>query len=227
MDCMNYLAKCEDNQFELAIVDPPYGQNGSQMFINRKNSVRQKSGTELTVLQRAYIRSKWDRERPSLEFFRELRRVTSNQIIWGGNYFADLLPPSPAWIVWDKVNGTTVQSDCELAWTSFDRALRKVSIMWNGMQQGRTPDGKHSGDKRKNELRIHPTQKPVALYKWILLNYAKKGDKILDTHLGSGSSRIAAFDLDFEFVGIEKDSDYFAESMEWFTDHSRQRSLPL
>ena len=126
---------------------------------------------------------------------------------------SNYLPPSMGWIVWDKDNGTTKFSDCELAYTSFEKALRKYKYTWNGMLQG---------DMKNKELRIHPTQKPIKLYEWLLTNYAQQGDKILDTHLGSGSSAIAANNLGFELVGMELDKDYFDASITRITKANQQ-----
>jgi site-specific DNA-methyltransferase (adenine-specific) len=139
---------------------------------------------------------------PEAEYFDELFRVSKNQIIWGGNYFSDFLPPSKSFVCWDKRVNDKMQndfSDCEYAWCSRGVA-RMFRFVWNGMIQGNMKD---------KEDRFHPTQKPVALYRWLLTNYAKEGDKILDTHLGSGSSRIAAHQLGFDFTGYEIDKDYF------------------
>jgi site-specific DNA-methyltransferase (adenine-specific) len=152
---------------------------------------------------------KWDRKIEPPEYFIELKRVSKNQIIFGANHFIENIPNanSSCWIVWDKANGETVQSDCELAWCSFKTAVRKVTYKWNGMLQG---------DMKNKEKRIHPTQKPIRLYEWLLKNYAKPGDKILDTHLGSGSSRIAAHNLGFDFWGYEIDEEYYNDQEQRF-----------
>ena len=206
MDCMEYMKGLGDNAFELAIVDPPYGigEDGG--------SFRDRKGGGHRVLPK----KDWDSSAPKPEYFTELKRVSENQIIWGANYMSHFLPPSMGWIVWDKDNGTTNFSDCELAFTSFDRALRKYKYTWNGMLQG---------DMKNKEDRIHPTQKPVKLYDWLLSNYAKEGDKIIDTHLGSGSSAIAAHYGGFEFVGCELDEDYFNAAKQRIDDATRQTSL--
>ena len=143
-------------------------------------------------------------------------RVSKNQIIWGANYMTHYLPPSMGWIVWDKDNGTTKFSDCELAFSSFNQALRKYKFTWNGMLQG---------DMKNKEKRYHPTQKPVRLYEWLLANYAKEGDKILDTHLGSGSSRIACYNLKFDFTGCELDLEYFEAAEKRYQEHIKQQTL--
>ena len=192
---MEYMKTCEDNAFDLAIVDPPYGIDAA----NTLTGPQRKSGNG-AAMKSAFEKKDWDKSVPDKIYFDELMRVSKNQIVWGANYMSNFLPPSMGWIVWDKDNGTTNFSDCELAFSSFDRALRKYKYTWNGMLQG---------DMKNKEKRIHPTQKPVKLYEWLLSNYAKEGDKILDTHLGSGSHAIAAHYGGFEFVGCELDKDYF------------------
>jgi site-specific DNA-methyltransferase (adenine-specific) len=216
-DCMEMMARHADNFFELAIVDPPYGI---------KESAHRNISRSKLAATKMYRKTVWDQHRPSSEYFAEVQRVSKNQIIFGGNYFADLLPPTSCYIVWDKVNDGTNFADAELAWTSFKSATRIFRFMWNGMMQGTPGNGtKMLGDKRRNEKRIHPTQKPVVLYKWILQHYAKAGDKILDTHLGSQSSRIAAFDLGFDFYGTELDEIYYHEACERFADYLGQERL--
>jgi site-specific DNA-methyltransferase (adenine-specific) len=165
------------------------------------------------VLTTDYPVKKWDKK-PGREYFKELRRVSVNQIISGGNYFTEYLPFSPAWIIWDKCNVGTDQSDAELFWTSFKTSVRIFRFMWSGMMQGSPEDGtKQQGNKKLNEKRIHQAQKPVALYRWILQNYAKPGDKLIDTHVGSASSLIV-FEMEgfTKFVGFENDIDYYNDS---------------
>lgn len=153
---------------------------------------------------------------PEKEYFEELMRVSENQIIWGANHFISKIPfDSSCWLFWDK-DVTGDFADGELAWTSFKTAVRKVKITWNGFRQE---------NMRDKEVRVHPTQKPVQLYKWVFSNYAKEGDSILDTHLGSGSSRIAAFDLGFDFTGIEIDKEYFDASCKRFELFKSQGKL--
>lgn len=155
----------------------------------------------------------WDKHTPPPAYYSELFRVSKNQIIWGANHFISRMPfDSPCWIVWDKKNSGKDFADCELAWCSMDRAVRKFEWLWDGFR------------KQEPESRIHPTQKPVALYNWLLDNYAKPGDKILDTHLGSQSSRIAAYKKGFDFWGYEIDADYFVEGNARF---EKAISLPL
>jgi site-specific DNA-methyltransferase (adenine-specific) len=202
MDCIEGMKQYPDNYFELAIVDPPYG-------INRSGQIE--TNTKLKKHKRKFFEDKkWDNDIPNEEYFFELFRVSKNQIIWGANYFTKFLPSSMGWIFWDKGQDLTM-SDGELAFTSFQVALRrKIINRGQLMIEGGT---------------IHPTQKPVKLYKWILTNYSKEGDKILDTHLGSGSSRIAAYDLGFEFTGFELDKDYFEASEKRFQQHIAQLTL--
>lgn len=197
MDCLEAMRQMPDKVFDLAIVDPPYG--GGQHF-NFRYGVGD-----------AVYRS----DKPHRDYFTELRRVSEDQIVWGGNYFSHELCSSRAWICWDKLNACDGFSDFELAWTSFDQVSRTFRHCNNGgfiISKG--------VDKK-----IHPTQKPVALYKWLLTNYAKQGDSILDTHLGSGSSRIAAYDLGFDFAGYELDKDYFDAQEERFKNHIAQAKL--
>jgi len=186
-DCMVGMARYPDKYFDLAIVDPPYGIN-----INMNMGLRKGEKPK-------HERKKWDKQTPDQIYFDELYRVSKHQIIWGGNYFS--LPLTKSWLFWDKrVPAGVSFADGELAWTSFDVTLRKIDLPYTGFT-GMDTDG-----------RIHPTQKPVALYKWLLTNYAKPGDKILDTHVGSASSLIACYDMGFEAVGFELDEDYYRES---------------
>ena len=195
IDCMEYMAGLPDKAFELAIVDPPYGIDAAELF----GGEARKSGNGC-AMKSAFVKKGWDTSTPEREYFDQLARVSKNQIVWGANYMTNHLPPSMGWIVWDKDNGTTKFSDCELAYSSFNGALRKFKYTWNGMIQG---------NMANKEIRIHPTQKPVALYEWLLTNYAKPGQRILDTHLGSGSSAIACNNLGYELVGCELDPDYY------------------
>jgi site-specific DNA-methyltransferase (adenine-specific) len=190
---MEAMKQFPDKFFELAIVDPPYGIGEDGL----KNHSRDK-----LAISKKYIPKQWDKEPPKQEYFNELLRVSKNQIIWGANHFISKIPiDSSCWIVWDKRNGDNDFADCELAWTSFKTAVRQFTFRWAGMLQG---------NMKNKEIRIHPTQKPVALYTWLLNNYAKKGDKILDTHVGSASSLIACHKLGFEYWGFELDPDYYA-----------------
>lgn len=211
VDCMEYMKSLHDNAFDLAIVDPPYGIDAAESF----SGEQRKSGNGV-AMKTAFEKKNWDSEIPKQEYFDELKRISKNQIIWGANYMTTYLPPSMGWIVWDKDNGTTKFSDCELAYSSFDRALRKFKYMWNGMLQE---------NMKNKEIRIHPTQKPIKLYEWLLTNYAKQGDKILDTHLGSGSHAIACNNLGFELVACELDADYFEASVKRIQAEAQQERL--
>lgn len=208
IDCIEYLKTCADNQFDLAIVDPPYG-------IGRGGGLM--GGNVLAKNKNYKIYVGADRSSPDKVYFEELKRVSKNQIIFGANYMTTKInADSSGWIVWDKENGANNFADCELAYTSFPSAVRKFSFKWQGMLQG---------DMKHKETRLHPNQKPVALYKWILQNYAKNGDTILDTHLGSGSSRIAAYDMGFDFVGCEIDEYYFTAQEKRYKDHIAQQNI--
>ena len=212
---MQLMARYPDKYFDLAVVDPPYG-----IGFDGNTTVKGKGGKANTFSNKQHHDKKgWDTQRPKDEYFAELQRVSKNQIVWGGNYFADLLPPKKGWIFWDKkitnANNTNF-SDGELAWTSFDCILRRFTYDWIGFGYLNNPQG---------EKKIHPTQKPVALYKWILSKYAKQGDKILDTHLGSGGIAIACHDLGFDLTACEIDTDYFNTAMKRIADHKKQIKL--
>ena len=211
MDCIQGMKEYPDNYFQLAIVDPPYG-------INAASDVRgnTKYGNAKAV-SKSYGKKDWDISAPSVKYFNELMRVFKNQIVWGANHFIENMPySSSCWIVWDKDNGNNGYADCELAWTSFKTAVRKYRFKWHGMLQENMKD---------KEERIHPTQKPVKLYEWLLMNYANTGDKILDTHLGSGSSRIAAHNLGFDFVGFELDKEYYENEIKRFNQVTSQLTM--
>ena len=215
IDCMEYMRTVPDKYFDLAIVDPPYfdGPNKPGFYRNGKFSSTLVPAGEYGEMEY------WDV--PEESYFQELFRVSKDQIIWGANHFANRFNSSgPGWIVWDKQNGASSFADAELAYSSFDKAVRIYQYRWNGMIQG------SHGDKRKNEKRIHPTQKPINLYRWILQNYAKPEFKILDTHLGSGSSAIAAHYFGVaEFVGTEKSKSYFIKAQERFNTDTAQECL--
>jgi len=211
-DCLEAMREMADNSFDLAIVDPPYGIGASSAKFMRTGT---QTGNSKAIAG-LYKSSQWDNNIPSPEYFKELMRVSKNQIIWGGNYFIDHLYNSSCFVVWDKINGDNRYSDCELAWTSFKTGVRLFSYMWNGMLQE---------DMRNKEKRIHPTQKPTALYRWLLDKYAKKGDKILDTHLGSGSIAIACHEMKFDLTAFELDPDYFEMASKRLEAHQRQLTL--
>jgi site-specific DNA-methyltransferase (adenine-specific) len=205
---MELMARYPDNYFDLSIVDPPYGigEDGA------KNHSRGKAAKA-----KKYTPKSWDTFSPLHGYFKELKRVSKNQIIFGANHFIEKIPNanSSCWIVWNKLN-TGDFADCELAYTSFNSAVRKFDFMWNGMLQG---------DMKNKETRIHPTQKPVALYKWLLDKYAKPNDKILDTHLGSGSIAIACHDYGFELTACELDREYYDKAIKRIKNHTAQTKL--
>lgn len=201
MDCMDGMKEFPDGYFDLAIVDPPYFSGPERRgFYGKKISP--------IGVQRIYEKSEcW--QVPDEDYFKELFRVSKEQIIWGCNYFE--YPFRPRRIVWDKRNGNSNFSDCEIAYCSRHDSVRLFSYMWNGMFQGKSiSEGTvQQGNKSLNEKRIHPTQKPVALYEWLLNRYAKPGDIILDTHVGSASSLIACYRTNHPYVGFELDKHYY------------------
>ena len=205
-DNIEFMKTIPDNYYELAIVDPPYG-----IELKGANVIKNKSDTNRV------FNTEWDKSIPTEEYFDELKRVSKNQIIWGGNYFLDYLGYCKAPIIWDKLNGDSMYADGEMAWTSkgLPRNLKIFKHQWCGCFK----------DSERKELKIHPTQKPVALYKWLLQKYAKKGDKIFDSHVGSGSSRIACYDLGYDFTGCEIDKDYWQAQEDRFNKHISQLSL--
>lgn len=210
-DNMLLMARYPDNYFDLAIVDPPYGigeDGGKSESRCRKTRVKPSN----------YKKKNWDNSAPNKEYFNELKRVSKNQIIWGANHFIENISEanSSCWIVWDKINGENDFADCELAYCSFKTSVRKFDLKWHGMLQH---------DMKNKETRIHPTQKPVQLYKWILDKYAKQGDKILDTHLGSGSIAIACQDYGFELTACELDKEYYDKAVERIKNHVSQIKL--
>ena len=200
-DCMAGMSRYPDNYFELAIVDPPYG-------LGKKLKPR---GGMIGKSFEGMGADSWDAEPPTKEYWEELFRVSKNQIVWGGNYFIDYLKPTQCFLIWDKMNGTNPMADAELAWTSIENKVARIFRMH------------HFSDGYDDK--IHPTQKPTKLYKWLLQNYAKEGDKILDTHLGSGSSAIAAHNMGFDFVGCELDKDYFNAANKRFANFKSQGKL--
>lgn len=199
-DCMEYMSTLKDNEFDLAVVDPPYG-------------IKQHKGISYGKYARdIHVQKNWDNDIPSQKYFEELIRVSKNQIIWGGNYFLNYLSNTRCMLVWDKHNGSNPMSDCELAWTSFSSSVRKFTYS-------------HIEDHNQGIKRIHPTQKPIQLYQWIFDKYTKQDWTILDTHLGSGSSAIAAHNSGLDFVGIELDGDYFQAATKRLESHQRQLSI--
>jgi len=224
---MLLMARYPDNYFDLAIVDPPYGIGADKQSI-KPILVKQKNGTTLKVKNtNQYTQKNWDNTIPMDKYFNELKRVSKNQIIWGANYFGLI----GGYLVWDKLNGDSDQFDCEIAYNSFNNRTDLIYFMWQGMFQG-VYCGRdvrkaliQQGNKQLNEKRFHPTQKPVALYKWLLDKYAKQGDKILDTHLGSGSIAIACHDYGFELTACELDKEYYDKAVKRIKNHISQQKL--
>lgn len=209
-DNMQLMARYPDNYFELAIVDPPYGIGFGEF--NRTNKTSQGD----RVKANKYKQSNWDDSIPKDDYFNELLRVSKNQIVWGGNYFPYLWSNGcKGFIFWYKGNPVPNFADGELAWTSFNKVAKQFDFRYYGGLQGKT----------SAENKIHPTQKPKELYKWILDNYAKEGDKILDTHLGSGSIAIACHDYGFELTACELDAEYYEKAIQRIKNHTAQQSL--
>ena len=200
-DNMLLMARYPDKYFDLAIVDPPYGIGANKMTL----------GNAKKKIYRGL--NDWDKTIPSKDYFNELFRVSKNQVIWGGNYMTEFLKPTSSWFFWDKGTGDNDFADGELAWTSFGGALRKINKSWVG------------ANAKDESKRLHPTQKPIYLYNWILKKYAKQGDKILDTHLGSGSIAIACHDYGFELIACELDKEYYHKAIKRIKNHTLQLKL--
>jgi site-specific DNA-methyltransferase (adenine-specific) len=220
---MDFMRDKPDKAYDLAIVDPPYGIgfDGENLTmskgIRKDGSIRNEKSWQAKNYQQKYIRKEWD-NRPDKIYFDELLRISKYQIIWGANYFTDYLQPTGGWIIWDKKKPPDFSlSEGEMAWTNIKNSLKIFHFLWHGYGQEKMGDAK--------EIRIHPTQKPVALYKWLLKNYAKPGQTIFDSHVGSGSSRIACYDMGFDFEGCELDADYHAAQEKRFADHIAQQDL--
>ena len=215
IDCMEYMKSVPDKYFDLAVCDPPYfaGPNKSGYYGKGYSSLGVKRSKHYDSLKH------W--EVPGPEYFKELKRISKEQIIWGGNHFAGVFESSSScWIVWDKDNGSSSFADAELAYTSFSTAVRIFKYVWNGMHQGT-----YGGNVKLNEIRIHPTQKPRALYAWIYQQYAKPGFKIFDSHLGSAGSAIEAHYAGLDFVGTELDPLMFGKASERFEIETAQQVL--
>ena len=210
VDCLPFMKQCKDKQFDLAIVDPPYGI-GFGTF-NRTN--KDSNGNRYKADK--YKNGDWDSNIPQLEYFTELLRVSKNQIVWGGNYFPCLWELGcKGFVFWYKQNPVPNFSDGELAWTSFNKPAACFDFRYYGALQGKT----------SAESKIHPTQKPIDLYKWLLMNYAEKGQKIFDSHLGSGSIAIACDELGFDLTACEIDKEYFDNAKKRLDQHRRQQRL--
>lgn len=199
IDCLEFMRQQPDNKFDLAIADPPYGISESGAKTQTRGNLAKPT---------FYAVKNWDDKSPDKVFFDELRRISKFQVVWGANHFISKIAiDSPCWLVWDKQNGNNDFADCELAWTNFPTAVRKFTFRWAGMLQG---------DMKNKESRIHPTQKPIALYHWILSNYGGGCETIFDPMMGSQSSRIAAWKAGFDFYGCELDKEYFEKGNERF-----------
>jgi site-specific DNA-methyltransferase (adenine-specific) len=216
-DCMLAMKDMPDKAFDLAIVDPPYGIgcDGNGMSNRASNSPKFRGYTG-----KQFKGGGWDKEPETRAYFVELKRVSVNQIIWGANHFIENIPEanSSCWIVWRKngQNPNATNADCELAYTNYKTAVRFFNYDWSGF-----------GAINQGEIKIHPTQKPVALYKWLLKNYAKPGDKILDTHLGSGSIAIACYDMGFDLTGYEIDKEYYEATVARIEQHKKQLVMDI
>jgi site-specific DNA-methyltransferase (adenine-specific) len=206
-DCIEVMKRYPDNHFDLAVVDPPYGIGGDSGIQKNEGKFGFKK----------HRKTNWDVDIPNAEYWEQLFRVSKNQIVWGGNYFTKYLPPKMCWLSWYKEQQDFSFSDFELAWTSFDAKCRQFNLI-----RGFDERGKHYSS---NNGRIHPTQKPMALYDWIFTNYATEGMKILDTHLGSQSSRIAAYKHGLDFTGCEIDKEYFDAGCKRFEQFKAQLTL--
>jgi len=206
---MELMARYKDNHFDLAIVDPPYGINeaGDRNKADRPTAKWKNPNSQV-------YRTFDDSSIPKKEYFDELKRVSKNQIIWGGNYFTEYLKPSKGWIVWNKkADIKEYLSMAELAWSSFNKKCNMYDHLWAGF-------------KKKYQIkRIHPTEKPKELYEWLLMNYAKEGDKILDTHLGSGSIAIACHNLKYDLTACELDKEYYKAAMKRIEKHKQQLTM--
>jgi len=207
-DCLDIMREMPDKCVDLVLTDPPYGIGES----NERNATR-----ENACRPTDYGHYAWDSKRIPPEYFDEIRRISQNQIIFGGNYYGSILGDTSCYIVWDKDN-TGDFADCELAWTSFKTAVRKFKYRWNGMLQE---------NMRDKEKRIHPTQKPVALFEWCLSRYSKPGDIILDPFLGSGTTVAACINLERQYIGIEISPDYVLASQQRIKKATEQRRLFL
>jgi site-specific DNA-methyltransferase (adenine-specific) len=213
IDCIVGMSEYPDKYFDLAVVDPPYGigEHGGKKREGGKSKAKGLHSAK-------YKKKDWDNCIPDKKYFDELFRISKNQIIWGFNYYLDFLPPTPCILVWDKkTNDESDFADCELAWASFRKAIRRFKYNWVGFGYL---------NNTAKERKIHPTQKPVALYDWIYSKYLPDGGKVIDTHLGSGSNRIAADKVgNIDFVGYELDKDYFEAQEKRWAEYKMQQRL--
>lgn len=202
MDALEYMRGLPDKSVDLVLCDPPYGIGESKNAKSRIKRIGLKGPNSKAATEvRDYYCGDWDNERLGAEYINEILRVSVNQVVFGGNYYADLLPASTCWIVWDKINGENSFADCELAWTSFTSAVRKIEYIWNSMLQG---------DMKNKQQRIHPTEKPIPVLAWILRKYSEPGMTVLDPFMGSGTTAIACIQEGRNFIGTELDPVYFA-----------------
>jgi site-specific DNA-methyltransferase (adenine-specific) len=224
-DNMRFMSQFPDGFFDLGLLDPEYGRNESG-GVNRSRMVKQANGSRSHVKGDGYSWKKWDKNPAGKEYFDEVFRVTKNQIIFGCNYYYANFGPGR--IVWDKVNDGSDQSDCEIAYCSMTDKVHIIRYMWRGMMQGKSiSEGMvMQGNKKLNEKRIHPTQKHVLLYKKLLKDWANPGWKIADFNMGSGSSRIAAYDLGFDYWGCDNESEYFELQDKRFKKHTSNYTIP-
>lgn len=230
IDCIEYMKSIEDNYFELALADPEYGiGTGKMAYLKSKRPVKQRNtNSKLFTPKTIYDSYEWDNKPPSEEYFTQLKRVSQNQIIWGANYFKEL---TGGMLIWDKLNGDTSFSDGEIAYSSFNNKTEIFYFMWSGMIQGVYCGNNirkaliQQGNKSLNEKRIHPTQKPVTIYKYLLYKYAKIGDKIFDPNMGSQSSRIASFEMGFDYYGCENNKKYYTEGNNRFDNFKLQLKI--
>ena len=219
MDCIELMKQVPDKFFNLAIVDPPYGigfdrENPTMSAGVRKDGTKRKMATWSNPKEKGYTVKDWDKSKPSFEYWEQLFRVSKNQIVWGGNYFTDILKPHGGWVVWEKgVPDGMSLSQAELAWNSCLNSIRVFKVLWAGYK------------KADNEDRFHPTQKPVRLYDCLIRDFAREGDLILDTHVGSGSSRISAHKAGLIYVGTEIDAEYYEKQEARFKNFTAQTTL--
>jgi site-specific DNA-methyltransferase (adenine-specific) len=216
IDCMVALPSLATDSIDIAIIDPPYGIGWGQNSNNwiRKDGTVKSNSSWKNPKVKSYTQKEWDNQRPTIDFFIEVQRVAKKTIIWGGNYFTDLLPPSGGWLIWDKgVNENLTFSMGEMAWLNFKNNVDICRFLWSGFRRCEVVD------------RIHPTQKPVALYEWCINRYSERGATLLDTHMGSGSSAIAALRSGLDYVGFEIDKEYFDLTSARIKKEQRQTKL--
>jgi len=245
MDCVAYMQTLPDIFFDLAIVDPPYGiGESSKNHTSRNTPITQKNGVLMKAPKTNYKKKDWDKKPPEPVYFQELKRVSKRWFVFGANYYPEICgTPFKApkredydkfisehpkgWIIWDKVNGGNDFNDCEPVYTNMDIDSYVLPYMWNGMMQGKSIHEPYTmqGNKKLNENRIHPTQKPVVLYRALIQKYAQPGWKIFDSHMGSQSSRIAAYHMGFDYWGCELDEEYFNNGNKRFIRETMQQSL--